>query len=246
MLLRLDNYMKSLKIAKIITLCLILACFVVRSANAQVNWMEEYDFVYLDEVLEFAQYEVRYGSLDNFIGKPIEGYNSDRLVLTRQAAKALKEVELKLKKKGYCLKLFDTYRPQRAVNHFVAWSKIEGDTLMKDAYYPKPKKEHLFKLGYISTRSGHTRGSTIDLTVAYLKNGEEIDMGGPYDFFGELSHHTYTELSQEQLSNRLILKNVMENAGFRSYSKEWWHYTLNGEPYPKQYFDFIVPSVTSK
>ncbi|MCL4118219.1 UNVERIFIED_CONTAM: hypothetical protein GTU68_063396 [Idotea baltica] len=203
--------------------------------------MEEYNFVYLDEILDFAKYEVRYNSDDNFIGQPIEGYNSNRLVLTREATLALKKVEEQLKTKGLCLKIFDTYRPQRAVNNFISWSKVQEDTLMKPSYYPEQKKNELFKLGYISTRSGHSRGSTIDLTIAYINTGEEVDMGGPYDFFGDISHHSYSDLHPEQLNNRLLLKNTMWNAGFRSYSKEWWHYTLNNEPYPKIYFDHVVP-----
>lgn len=113
---------------------------------------------------------------------------------------------------------------------------------MKAAYYPEQVKRQLFKLGYISTRSGHSRGSTIDLTLSDLETGMEIDMGGPYDFFGEVSHHNYTDLTEAQLSNRKLLKQAMWNAGFRSYSKEWWHYTLNNEPHPKRYFDFTIPS----
>lgn len=212
--------------------------------HSQEALMQEHGFVYLDEVLESAQYEVRYHSHDNFIGQPIDGYHSDRLVLTKEAAKALKAAEVALMKEGYCLKIFDTYRPQRAVNNFISWSKIESDTLMKAAYYPEQVKRQLFKLGYISTRSGHSRGSTIDLTIADIETGDEIDMGGPYDFFGEVSHHTYTDLSDTQLNNRKLLKKAMWNAGFRPYSKEWWHYTLNNEPYPKQYFDFTVPAVS--
>lgn len=234
------------RISRVYNLALVLTIgfFLVFKAFSQEDWMKEYDFVFLDEVLESTQYEVRYHSHDNFIGKPIEGYFSDRLVMTRTAALALKTAEKSFKKKGYCLKIFDTYRPQRAVNNFISWSKLEADTIMKAAYYPEQEKQNLFKLGYISTRSGHSRGSTIDLTLANLETGEEIDMGGPYDFFGAVSHHSFSDLTPTQLSNRRLLKDTLWNAGFRSYSKEWWHYTLNDEPYPKQYFDFLVsPSI---
>jgi len=233
--------MNTIRPAFFIPIWLLFLSFIWKPVQGQETWMQEYDFVYLDQVLEHAQYEVRYNSDDNFIGQPIAGYNTNRLVLTRSAALALKKVEAKLKSKGYCLKIFDTYRPQQAVNNFISWSKNKEDTLMKKSYYPNQKKNELFKLGYISTRSGHSRGSTIDLTLAYINTGQELDMGGPYDFFGDISHHTYADLSKEQLENRLLLKNVMWNAGFRSYSKEWWHYTLNNEAYPNKYFDYVVP-----
>lgn len=237
---------------RILFIFFLIACLIENNAigqkheQDQKDWMQEYDFIFLKEILEYAQYEVRYNSDDNFIGEPISGYQSNDLILTRQAALALKKVEESMIKKGYCLKIFDTYRPQRAVNNFVSWSKIADDTLMKASYYPEQDKRKLFQLGYISTRSGHSRGSTIDLTLADLVTGAEIDMGGPYDFFGAISHHTYSNLTNAQLSNRRILKDAMWNAGFRSYSKEWWHYTLNGEPHPKQYFDFLVPITGAK
>lgn len=212
------------------------------SVNAQVDtgWMKQYDFVYLDEILENAQYEVRYASRNNFLGKEVDGYHSERLVMTRQAAEALAAAEKMFNRKGYGLKIFDTYRPQRAVNHFMRWAKVPSDTLTKSAFYPEQKKSQLFKLGYISSRSGHSRGSTIDLTLYHLSDGREVDMGGSYDYFGERSHHVFTDLSKRQATQRRMLKSILLIVGFKPYSKEWWHYTLKNEPYPKRYFDFIV------
>lgn len=210
------------------------------TASAQDSWMQEKGFVYLDEVLDHALYEVRYYGSNNFIGRPIDGYQTNRPVMTHQAATALREAEQLLYKQGWCLKIFDTYRPQRAVNDFITWSRLEVDTLMKSVYYPYIAKEHLFRLGYIATRSGHSRGSTIDLTLASIYTGKEADMGGAYDYFGEVSHHSYDQLTRSQRTLRQLLKKIMNQVGFRSYVKEWWHYTLNQEPYPDTYFDFVV------
>ncbi len=212
------------------------------TANAQSNnsWMKDYDFVFLDSVLQHALYDARYAGPNNFIGSPIKGYHSDRLVMTRQAALALRKAEQILYKKGLGLKIFDTYRPQRAVNHFMKWAKDPTDTVNRHSYYPEHDKSKLFDLGYISSRSGHTRGSTIDLTLYSLDTGLEVDMGGPYDYFGERSHHAYDDITKEQARNRLIIKEVMLAAGFKAYSKEWWHYTLLNEPYEEIYFDYIV------
>ncbi len=204
------------------------------------QWMDSLGFVYLDEVLAQAIYDVRYASDHNFLGRQVAGYKTERIVITTPAAQALKDIEERLNKLGYGLKIFDTYRPQTAVNDFIDWSKNPADTLAKQEYYPKQDKKNLFRLGYISTRSGHSRGSTIDLTLYHLKDKTEVDMGSPYDYFGEISHHDYTNITKTQLKNRFFLKTMMSDGGFRSYSKEWWHYTLRGEPYPKTFFDCIV------
>lgn len=209
-------------------------------AQDDSNWMETYDFVYLDNVLTNAQYDIRYAGENNFVGKVVDGYKVKRLVLTNAAAKALKRAEKKFLSLGYGLKIFDTYRPQRAVDHFKIWANNITDTLTKATFYPHQDKKQLFNLGYISSRSGHTRGSTIDLTLYILDTGVEVDMGGSYDFFGEVSHHSFTKLKKEQLEVRQLLKQVLSDCGFRSYSKEWWHYTLRKEPYPKTYFNHVV------
>jgi D-alanyl-D-alanine dipeptidase len=197
-------------------------------------------FVYLSDIAPSIRQEVRYAGTDNFIGKPIDGYESETIILTKEAGAALVKVQAELRKANLSLKVYDAYRPQRAVDHFVRWAQVESDTTMKTQYYPAVPKNQLFKLGFIASKSGHTRGSTVDLTMIDLKTGEECDMGGPYDFFGSLSHHDYDDLSTEQRSNRVFLKSIMSQHGFKAYAKEWWHYTLRGEPYPDTYFDFLV------
>lgn len=197
-------------------------------------------FVYLQEIIPDIILDVRYAGENNFLGTPVEGYKNKTVILAIPAARALEKVQQELKSQGYCLKVFDGYRPQRAVNHFISWARVSDDTLKKQQFYPDVDKKDLFRLGYISTRSGHSRGSTIDLTIVDLKTGTETDMGGPYDFFGELSHHNYSEISDVQKNNRTLLKKIMMKHGFQPYSQEWWHYTYQPEPFPDTYFDFIV------
>ncbi len=197
-------------------------------------------FVYLDEVIPDAVYDIRYYTGDNFIGERIDGYNAPFAILTLRAARALKKVNDDLEKQGYRLKIIDAYRPQKAVDHFIAWSKKPQDTLMKEKFYPDVDKKNLFKLGYLSSKSGHSRGSTVDLTMVYKRTGEEVDMGGRVDFLGAISAHGAKGLTKEQRKHRYILKTAMVKQGFKPYSKEWWHYTLKNEPYPSTYFDFDV------
>ncbi|WNS46881.1 M15 family metallopeptidase [Paenibacillus sp. MMS20-IR301] len=197
-------------------------------------------FVYLDEVIPSAQYEIRYFSQNNFTGTRVDGYNAPLAIFSKTAATALKKVSDELESKGYILRIYDAYRPQQAVNHFVRWSQDAADLKTKAAYYPKLDKRNLFKLGFIAKKSGHSRGSTIDLTLAYQKTGELVDMGSPYDFFGEISYYNTTLINSTQHANRKLLKDVMSKHGFKPYSKEWWHFTLIKEPYPQQYFNFKV------
>ncbi|CAM4092536.1 M15 family metallopeptidase [Gillisia limnaea] len=197
-------------------------------------------FVYVKEMIPDIVLEMRYAGNHNFIGKPINGYQQPKAILTTAAAEALKKVQIELENQGYCLKIFDAYRPQRAVNHFIEWARNPKDAIMKATFYPGIDKKDLFSLGYISTRSGHSRGSTVDLTLIDANTGEEINMGGSYDFFGEISHHDSTQITLEQKEKRELLKQTMSKHGFRSYLQEWWHYTLRIEPYPDTYFDFEV------
>lgn len=197
-------------------------------------------FVYLDEVIPEAQYEIRYYSTNNFIGARIDGYKAPLAILSVKAAASLKEVSEDLASKGYLLRIYDAYRPQKAVDHFIRWSANPSDIKMKQQYYPKLDKRNLFNLGYIAKKSGHSRGSTIDLTLADFKTGALIDMGSPYDYFGEISYYNTTLVTKTQHANRKILKDAMMKHGFKPYSKEWWHFTLIKEPYPKQYFNFDV------
>ncbi|GAB7257388.1 M15 family metallopeptidase [Polaribacter sp. OB-PA-B3] len=197
-------------------------------------------FVYLDNIIPTVKVELRYFSNNNFIGKPIEGYRSNCIITTTTTANALKNVQEELAEKNLGLKIFDAYRPQRAVNHFVRWAKVLEDTLMKKTYYPKVKKSELFKQGYIASRSGHSRGSSVDLTIVDLKTNKELDMGSIYDFFGSESHPSYRNISKKQLENRILLRNIMIKHGFKPYKNEWWHFTIRNEPFPKTYFNFEV------
>jgi D-alanyl-D-alanine dipeptidase len=197
-------------------------------------------FVYITDVIPTALLEIRYFSEDNFVGAVIDGYEAPKAILTREAAQALKTAADKLYGQGYYIKIFDAYRPQRAVNHFVRWAEDLDDTKMKEKYYPDLDKSVLFKLGYIAERSGHSRGSTVDLTLIDISTGEELDMGSGFDFFGEISNHGTSLITPEQEKNRNILRDAMVDAGFEVYPEEWWHYKLKDEPYPDTYFDFPV------
>ncbi|APZ47633.1 peptidase M15 [Polaribacter reichenbachii] len=197
-------------------------------------------FVYLSDIDASIQKELRYLGNNNFIGKPIDGYINNCVIVSKETAKALKKVQTILNKKGLSLKIFDAYRPQQAVNHFVKWAKVLNDTLMKQQYYPKVPKSQLFNLGYIASKSGHTRGSTTDLTIIDIKTGKELDMGSPFDFFGIESHPFYKNITQKRKENRMLLRKVMLDNGFKPYDHEWWHFTLKNEPFPKTYFNFPI------
>jgi D-alanyl-D-alanine dipeptidase len=197
-------------------------------------------FVYLKDLVPSIKIELRYYSSNNFIGRPIHGYKSNRLIMTKEAALSLKKIQQKLLKKELSLKIFDAYRPQQAVSHFVAWAKVLNDTLMKNKYYPRVAKSNLFKNGYIASKSAHSRGSTVDLTITDAKTATELDMGSPYDFFGIESHPKYQHIPDPQKKNRMLLRKVMLANGFKPYENEWWHFTLKKEPFPNTYFKFSV------
>jgi zinc D-Ala-D-Ala dipeptidase len=208
--------------------------------------------------------DIRYATSHNFIGRPIAGYREPLCLLTRPAATALSKAQRAVRRLGYTLKVYDCYRPQRAVDDFVAWAEDLGDQRMKREFYPAVDKAVLFEEGYIAARSGHSRGSTLDLTLVKLpprpqpayRPGQRlvpctapralrfpdntIDMGTGYDCFDPLANTLDPRVTGAPLANRLLLKDAMTAAGFRNYELEWWHYTLNGEPYPDTYFDFPV------
>lgn len=212
-------------------------------ANRSTNTTDTSGFVLLSDVVPDIIQEIRYFSTYNFVGERIDGYEQPCALMTREAAEALKKVSDEVKQHGYRLKVYDAYRPQMAVNHFVRWAENISDTRMKKYFYPKVDKTKLFSEGYIDAKSGHSRGSTIDLTLFDMKTGKEVDMGGTFDYFGELSHPDYKgNLTKKQLRNRKFLRDVMMKYGFKPLATEWWHFTLENEPYPDTYFTFVVNS----
>ncbi len=197
--------------------------------------------VLADHVPQIIQ-EIRYYSTYNFIGDRIDGYEEPCALLTKEAARALKSVSGELLVRGYRLKVFDAYRPACAVKQFVLWGIEDQDTRMKPYFYPELEKQELFAKGYIAKRSSHSRGSAIDLTLFDMEAGREVDMGSPFDLFSERSHPDFRDITNEQYENRMMLRNVMVRNGFRPFECEWWHFTLNDEPYPDTYFEFPVSS----
>jgi len=195
-------------------------------------------FKFIQDELPTVIIDQRYAGNHNFVGRPITGYEGRKPVLTLAACAALSKAQVYFKNQGFELKIFDAYRPQKAVNDFVQWSKDSNDTVMKFEFYPDLAKDQLFKLGYIAKKSGHSRGSTVDLTLVNIKTKKELDMGSPYDYFGEISGVEFKNLKSNQKKNRQILQQGMIHCGFQPYLEEWWHFTLKNEPYPDSYFDF--------
>ena len=220
-------------------------------------------FVYLDDFIPSIVIELRYNSSFNFIGKNIDGYKNNRCILTIDMAEALKEVQNELQVMGLGLKVYDAYRPQMAVDHFLRWANDESDSLTKKEFYPTFSKKELLENRYIATKSSHSRGSAIDLTIVSFPLSEQrpfkiedqwdcskgnyvpqrdnsLDMGSSYDCFHEISHTGSTIITPQQRANRLLLKSLMEKQGFRNYYKEWWHYNFINETFPETYFNFPV------
>ncbi|RIA10367.1 D-alanyl-D-alanine dipeptidase [Flavobacteriaceae bacterium MAR_2010_72] len=221
-----------------IVICLLVAfTFAFNSLN-EAQLPE--GFVYAKDVIADLDVELRYFSSHNFVGDTIEGYKANKLIVTFETANALKKVQNELQQQNLCLKVYDGYRPQRAVNHFIEWAKDLADTINKQEFYPDVDKRFLFRDGYIASRSGHSRGSTLDLTIIDGITSEPLDMGSPYDFFGEQSWVAYEQITEAQKQNRQLLQSIMLKHGFRNYPQEWWHFTLRDEPFPDTYFDFEV------
>lgn len=223
----------------ILAVCLLAGCR-CESQPADDPVCDRSDFVEVTEVVPDVILEIRYYSTYNFVGARIDGYERPLALLTRQAADSLKAVNDELKRNGYRLKIWDAYRPQRAVNHFIRWAEDISDTAMKAVFYPMVDKSRLFEEGYIFARSSHSRGSTIDLTLVDAATGKELDMGSPFDWFGEESHPDYRCKLYMQSYNRLLLRDAMKRHGFVGLDSEWWHFTLQDEPYPETYFDFPI------
>jgi D-alanyl-D-alanine dipeptidase len=231
-----------MKISRFINL-FIIVLYIGLSTNANA----QYDpgtlpegFVYAKEVIPKLRTDLRYYSSNNFIGEPINGYIKPKCILTKEAAQALKKVQEEFERLGFGLLVFDAYRPQTAVNHFVRWSKDSTDTKMKKQFYPNINKKDLFNEGYIASKSGHSRGSTVDVSIVSLRTGHILDLGGPYDLFDKKSWIDYKNITKNQRAIRLMLQRRMVKHGFKPYEKEWWHFTLVKEPYPNKYFDFPV------
>jgi len=198
-------------------------------------------FVDAAAVVDGLVVDMRYFGTDNFVGEKIDGYERPRCLLSVPAARALAAVQRDLAARGLGLKVFDCYRPVRAVAHFVRWARrIEDNPKRKAEYYPDIDKRDLFKLGYIAERSGHSRGSTVDLTLVRRADNTQLDMGTPYDFSGRQSWVADKSVSVEAQKNRALFAAAMARGGFRPYHKEWWHFTLANEPFPDTYFDFPV------
>lgn len=197
-------------------------------------------FTDIKEVIPDVIYDIRYYSDNNFTGQRIDGYLKPLALLSKEALISLKEAAAELREKGYKFIIYDAYRPEKAVVHFVRWAKDPDDIRMKEYFYPELDKSVLFEKGFIAERSAHSRGSTVDLTLYDIENECEVDMGGTFDYFGERSHTDYEGISDMQHENRMLLKDVMERHGFVPIREEWWHFTLKDEPYPDTYFDFDV------
>lgn len=218
-------------------------------------------FVEIRDVIPDVLLDMRYTGSHNFLGVPVEGYISERCYMTKEAAEALLKVQEELRNFSLTLKIYDAYRPQRAVDHFVKWAKDLADTLTKKEFYPTIDKNSLFEDGYIAEKSGHSRGSTVDLTIVPIPvphqpvfdindqcecfesadkrfKDNSIDMGTGFDCFHPLSHTENPELTPQQRANRLLLKSLMDKYGFKNLVEEWWHFTLRNEPFPDSYFDF--------
>ncbi len=204
--------------------------------------MDPSGFVLLADQAPHIVQEIRYYSTYNFVGERIDGYEEPCALLTKEAARALRSVSNEMIVQGFRLKVFDAYRPVCAVKRFVLWGIEDQDIRMKPYFYPELEKQELFSRGYIAKESSHSRGSTVDLTLLDMATGKELDMGGPFDLFSEVSHPDYRGITEEQHANRMILQRAMVRNGFRPLECEWWHFTLKNEPYPDTYFDFPVSS----
>ena len=198
------------------------------------------DFAFVDEVVPGIRWDAKYATWDNFTGKPVDGYLANRVVGTRALCTALRLAQDEAATHGFGLLLWDGYRPQRAVDRFVRWAHEPEDGRTRARHHPHLDRAAMFERGYVATRSGHTRGSTVDLTLFRLATGELAAMGGDHDLMDPVSHHGARDIPPQAAVNRVHLRELMEATGFRAYEREWWHYTLADEPFPDTYFDFPI------
>jgi D-alanyl-D-alanine dipeptidase len=198
------------------------------------------DFVFVDELVPGIRWDAKYATWDNFTGKPVDGYLVNRIVGTRALCVALERAQEKAESRGFGLVLWDGYRPQRAVDRFLRWAEEPEDGPTKRRHHPNISRAAMFEQGYVAARSGHSRGSTVDLTLHHRDTCELAAMGGHHDLMDPVSHHGARGITREEARNRECLAGIMEVCGFRRYETEWWHYTLSDEPYPDTYFDFPI------
>jgi D-alanyl-D-alanine dipeptidase len=198
------------------------------------------DFAFVDDIVPGIRWDAKYATWDNFTGKPVDGYLVNRIVGTTALCAALDRARGKAASRGFGLLLWDGYRPERAVEGFIRWSRLPEDGRTKPRHYPNLDKSEMFDKGYIATKSGHSRGGAVDLTVYRLDTGELAPMGGGFDLMDPVSSYRASGISRIEATNRECLRSVMEDSGFQAYELEWWHYTLKQEPYPDTYFDFPV------
>jgi D-alanyl-D-alanine dipeptidase len=198
------------------------------------------DFVFIDELVAGIRWDAKYATWDNFTGKPVDGYGANRIVGTKALCAGLERARDEAAVLGFGLLIWDGYRPQRAVDCFLRWSKQPEDGRTKLRHYPHIQRAEMFERGYVAAKSGHSRGSTVDLTLYDLATGDLVPMGGDHDLMDSLSHHGASGIAEEQTRSRQHLCDVMEVSGFGSYDREWWHYTLKNEPFPDTYFDLPI------
>ncbi|MGV9293168.1 D-Ala-D-Ala dipeptidase VanX [Amycolatopsis sp. NPDC003676] len=200
----------------------------------------KHGFAFLDEAAPGIRWDAKYATWDNFTGKPVDGYLVNRIVGTHALCTALQSAQDKAATLGFGLLIWDGYRPQRAVDCFLRWAKQPEDGRKKHQHYPNLNRSQMFENGYVAAKSGHTRGSTVDLTLYRLDTGELLPMGGGFDLMDAVSHHSAPSITAAEAANRQHLRSIMDDCGFAAYESEWWHYTLKDEPYPDTYFDFLV------
>lgn len=251
--MKIRNVVETYKL-KSTAMCLLISAIMLGCCNNDERSLSPQDdsskFVLLTDVVPDVILEIRYYGTYNFIGERVNGYEAPVALLTRQAADSLKKVSDDLRIQGYRLKVWDGYRPQKAVDQFMQWAKNLNDTRMKQYFYPELTKDRIIPEDYVAEKSGHTRGSTIDLTLFDMKKEKEVDMGSTFDYFGPISHPDVqpgqqagdypTTLTEEQYANRMILRKAMLAHGFKPLDSEWWHFTLKDEPFPNIYFTFPV------
>ena len=200
----------------------------------------EKGFVFLDEAMHGIRWDAKYATWDNFTGRPVNGYEANRIVGTFELAEALQKAREQAAALGYGLLLWDAYRPQRAVDCFLRWSAQPEDGRTKEKHYPNIAREEMISMGYVASHSSHSRGSAVDLTIYQLDTGDMVAMGSSFDFMDERSHHASTDVTAAEAKHRRLLRSIMEQSGFEAYENEWWHYLLKDEPYPDCYFDFPI------